>query len=90
MTTAIESAQPGGEVGTSAPRAVVIGVMAGDGVQIGTLLDADAPVSVMLDPLLKVINGRLAELDEPILQAEGVVAGCCAWSTARRCGRTSR
>ncbi|MEZ0385394.1 MULTISPECIES: type VII secretion integral membrane protein EccD [Mycobacteriaceae] len=71
MTTAIEAPQPGGEVATSAPRAVVVGVMAGDGVQIGTLLDADAPVSVMLDPLLKVINNRLAELDEPILQAEG-------------------
>lgn len=71
MTTAIESAQPGGEVAPSAPRAVVVGVMAGEGVQIGTLLDADAPVSVMLDPLLKVINGRLAELDEPTLQAEG-------------------
>lgn len=71
MTTAIEAAQSGGEVATSAPRAVVVGVMAGDGVQIGTLLDADAPVSVMLDPLLKVINGRLAELDEPTLQADG-------------------
>ncbi|MDQ2635550.1 MAG: type VII secretion integral membrane protein EccD [Actinomycetota bacterium] len=71
MTTAIEAPQPGGEVATSAPRAVVVGVMAGDGVQIGTLLDADAPVSVMLDPLLKVINGRLAELDEPTLEADG-------------------
>jgi len=71
MTTAIESAQPGGEVAPSAPRAVVVGIMAGDGVQIGTLLDADAPVSVMLDPLLKVINSRLAELEEPTLQAQG-------------------
>lgn len=71
MTAAIEAAQAGGEVAPSSPRAVVVGVMAGDGVQIGTLLDADAPVSVMLDPLLKVINGRLAELDEPTLQAQG-------------------
>jgi len=71
VTAAIESAQPGGEVAASAPRAVVVGVMAGDGVQIGTLLDADAPVSVMLDPLLKVINGRLAELEESGLKAEG-------------------
>lgn len=69
MTAAIEAAQAGGEV--AAPRSVVVGVMAGDGVQIGTLLDADAPVSVMLDPLLKVINGRLAELEEPTLEAEG-------------------
>lgn len=45
--------------------------MAGDGVQIGTLLDADAPVSVMLDPLLKVVNGRLQELEEPKLEAVG-------------------
>ncbi len=71
MTAAIEAAQAGGEVAPSAPRAVVVGVMAGDGVQIGTLLDADAPLSVMLDPLLKVINGRLQELEEPSLKAEG-------------------
>lgn len=71
MTAAIEAAQQGGEVAQAAPRAVVVGVMAGDGVQIGTLLDADAPVSVMLDALLKVINRRLLELEEPVLQAEG-------------------
>lgn len=71
MTAAIESGQQGGELTPSAPRAVVVGVMAGDGVQIGTLLDADAPVSVMLDPLLKVINGRLQELEEPALESEG-------------------
>lgn len=71
MTTAIESAQPGGEITPSTPRAVVVGIMAGDGVQIGTLLDADAPVSVMLDSLLTVVNARLQELDEPALQAQG-------------------
>lgn len=70
MTAAIESGQVG-EFAPTGPRSVVVGVMAGDGVQIGTLLDADAPVSVMLDPLLKVINGRLAELEEPVLAAEG-------------------
>ncbi|CAJ1497911.1 type VII secretion integral membrane protein EccD [[Mycobacterium] kokjensenii] len=71
MTAAIEGAQAGGELAPSGPRAVVVGVMAGEGIQIGTLLDADAPVSVMLDPLLKVINGRLRELEEPALEAEG-------------------
>lgn len=70
MTTAIESGQSG-DLAASGPRSVVVGVMAGDGVQIGTLLDADAPVSVMLDPLLKVINGRLEELEEPVLQPDG-------------------
>lgn len=72
MTAAIEAAQPGLEVAPpSSPQAVVVGIMAGDGVQIGTLLDGDAPVSVMIDPLLKVINRRLRELEEPTLQAEG-------------------
>jgi type VII secretion integral membrane protein EccD len=78
MTSVVDVAQPGGEVAhpdgeaaASSPRAAVIGVMAGDGVQIGTLLDADAPVSVMIDPLLKVVNSRLRELGEPTLQAQG-------------------
>ncbi|OBI10147.1 type VII secretion integral membrane protein EccD, partial [Mycolicibacter heraklionensis] len=71
MTAAIESGQSGGDLAPSGPRGVVVGVMAGDGVQIGTLLDADAPLSVMLDPLLTVINGRLQELDEPALQPQG-------------------
>ena len=30
--------------GIAQPRAVVVGVMAGEGVQIGVLLDANAPV----------------------------------------------
>lgn len=71
MTAAIEAVQPGGEVAPSSPRAAVVGIIAGDGVQIGTLLDADAPVSVMIDPLLKVINSRLRELGEPTLEARG-------------------
>src|SRR5271166_1354128 len=57
--------------GISQPRAVVVGVMAGEGVQIGVLLDANAPVSVMTDPLLKVINSRLRELGEATLEATG-------------------
>lgn len=71
MTAAIEAAQPGADVAPTSPRAAVVGIMAGDGVQIGTLLDADAPVSVMIDPLLKVINSRLRELGEPTLEAHG-------------------
>lgn len=45
--------------------------MAGQGVQIGVLLDANAPVSVMTDPLLKVVNSRLRELGEAPLEATG-------------------
>ena len=45
--------------------------MAGEGVQIGVLLDANAPVSVMTDPLLKVVNSRLRELGEAQLEASG-------------------
>ncbi|OBF46471.1 type VII secretion integral membrane protein EccD [Mycobacterium sp. 852002-50816_SCH5313054-b] len=57
--------------GIAQPRAVVVGVMAGEGVQIGVLLDANAPVSVMTDPLLKVVNSRLRELGETPLEAAG-------------------
>ena len=70
MTSAIEAA-PGTDIAPMSPRAAVVGIIAGDGVQIGTLLDADAPVSVMIDPLLKVINSRLRELGEPELAAQG-------------------
>jgi type VII secretion integral membrane protein EccD len=49
----------------------VVGIMAGEGVQIGVLLDANAPVSVMTDPLLKVVNSRLRELGETPLEAAG-------------------
>lgn len=45
--------------------------MAGAGVQIGVLLDANAPVSVMTEPLLKVVNSRLRELGETPLTATG-------------------
>ena len=45
--------------------------MAGEGVQIGVLLDANAPVSLMTDPLLKVVNSRLRELGEAPLEATG-------------------
>ena len=71
MTSVVEAAPTGGEVAATSPRAAVIGIIAGDGVQVGMLLDADAPISVMLDPLLKVINGRLQELGETTLTAQG-------------------
>ncbi|ORB73943.1 type VII secretion integral membrane protein EccD [Mycobacterium scrofulaceum] len=70
MTAVVEALQPDVE-GISQPRAVVVGVMAGAGVQIGVLLDANAPVSVMTEPLLKVVNGRLRELGETPLEATG-------------------
>ena len=66
----VEAPQPDIE-GISQPRAVVVGIMAGEGVQIGVLLDANAPVSVMTDPLLKVVNSRLRELGEKPLEATG-------------------
>ena len=89
MTAIAESLQADVE-GISAPRAVVVGIMAGDGVQIGVLLDANAPVSVMTDPLLKVVNGRLRELGEAPLEAGAAAGGLCAWSTAPRCAPPSR
>ncbi|OBH93415.1 type VII secretion integral membrane protein EccD [Mycobacterium scrofulaceum] len=70
MTAVVEALQPDVE-GISQPRAVVVGVMAGAGVQIGVLLDANAPVSVMTEPLLKVVNSRLRELGESPLEATG-------------------
>jgi type VII secretion integral membrane protein EccD len=70
MTAVVEALQPDIE-GISQPRAVVVGIMAGEGVQIGVLLDSNAPVSVMTDPLLKVVNSRLRELGEKSLEATG-------------------
>jgi len=70
MTAVVEAPQTVVE-GISQPRAVVVGIMAGEGVQIGVLLDANAPVSVMTEPLLKVVNGRLRELGESPLEATG-------------------
>jgi len=70
MTAVVEAPQTDIE-GVSQPRAVVVGIMAGEGVQIGVLLDANAPVSVMTDPLLKVVNSRLRELGETPLEATG-------------------
>jgi type VII secretion integral membrane protein EccD len=69
--TAVADALQADIEGISQPRAVVVGVMAGEGVQIGVLLDANAPVSVMTDPLLKVVNSRLRELGETPLEATG-------------------
>ncbi|MGH3635053.1 type VII secretion integral membrane protein EccD [Mycobacterium sp.] len=69
MTVVAEAVQPGAEA-VSAPQAAVVAIMAAD-VQIGVLLDAHAPVSVMIDPLLKVVNTRLRELDVAPLAATG-------------------
>jgi type VII secretion integral membrane protein EccD len=69
--TAVADAPQADIEAISQPRAVVIGIMAGEGVQIGVLLDANAPVSVMTDPLLKVVNSRLRELGEDQLEATG-------------------
>ncbi|MGA7054917.1 MAG: type VII secretion integral membrane protein EccD [Mycobacterium sp.] len=69
--TAVADALQADVEGVSQPRAVVVGIMAGDGVQIGVLLDANAPVSVMTEPLLKVVNSRLRELGETTLEATG-------------------
>jgi type VII secretion integral membrane protein EccD len=69
MTAVVEAAQPGAEA-VSSPRAAVIAIMAAD-VQVGVLLDADAPVSVMIDPLLDVVNTRLQELGVSPLEAKG-------------------
>src|SRR5271167_4414990 len=63
-----QAAQPGTEA-ISSPQSAVIGIIAGEGVQIGVLLDANAPVSVMVDPLLKVVNVRLRELGLAALEA---------------------
>lgn len=70
MTALAESAQSDAEV-VSEPKGAVVGIMAGEGVQIPALLDANAPASVMIEPLLKVVNSRLRELGETPLQAKG-------------------
>src|ERR1700755_738884 len=69
MTAVAEAQQPGTEA-LSSPQSAVIGIIAGEGAQTGVLLDANAPVSVMIDPLLKVINVRLRELGLSALEAK--------------------
>lgn len=69
MTAVAEALQPGTEA-LASPQSAVIGIIAGEGVQIGVLLDANAPVSVMIDPLLKVVNVRLRELGLTALEAK--------------------
>ena len=69
MTAVAEAPQPGTEA-LSTPQSAVIGIIAGEGVQIGVLLDANAPISVMVDPLLKVVNVRLRELGIAALEAK--------------------
>jgi type VII secretion integral membrane protein EccD len=70
MTAVVEVPQPGSEA-VSTSRAAVVSIIAGEGVQIGVLLDAAAPVSVMIDPLLKVVNSRLRELGLAVLDSHG-------------------
>lgn len=69
MTAVVETPQPGAEA-VSTSQAAVVAIMAAD-VQIGVLLDAHAPVSVMIDPLRKVVNTRLRELGVAPLEATG-------------------
>lgn len=70
MTAVVaEALQPGAEA-VATPQAAVVAIMASD-LQIGVLLDANAPVSVMVDPLLKVVNSRLRELGVPTLEPTG-------------------
>jgi type VII secretion integral membrane protein EccD len=69
MTAVAEAPQPGAEA-VASPQSAVIGIIAGDGAQIDVLLDANAPVSVMIDPLLKVVNSRLRELGLATLEAK--------------------
>ncbi|OBA82862.1 type VII secretion integral membrane protein EccD [Mycobacterium sp. 1164966.3] len=69
--TAVADAPHADIEGIAQPRAVVVGIMAGEGVQVGVLLDANAPVSLMTDPLLKVVNSRLRELGEAPLETTG-------------------
>src|SRR3984957_10420435 len=69
--TAVADALQADVEGLSQPRAVVVGIMAGEGVQVGVLLDSNAPVSVMTEPLLKVVNSRLRELGETPLETTG-------------------
>jgi type VII secretion integral membrane protein EccD len=68
--TAVAEAPPPGADAVASSRAAVIGIMAAD-TQIGVLLDAHAPVQVMVEPLLKVINSRLRELGVAPLEATG-------------------
>lgn len=68
--TAVADAPQTDVEGVATPRAVVVGILA-EGSQIGVLLDANAPVSVMTDPLLKVVNSRLRELGEAPLEPAG-------------------
>ncbi|WP_325096788.1 type VII secretion integral membrane protein EccD [Mycolicibacterium vinylchloridicum] len=52
----------------SSTRSALIGVMAGSA-QIGMILDGEAPLSVMVEPLRAVVNDRLVELDEAPLDS---------------------
>jgi type VII secretion integral membrane protein EccD len=79
---------PSGSPATHSPR-VAVGVLAGR-TKIGVVLDAAAPISVQLSPLLRLINGRLRELGEPALVAgeRGRWALCEVDGTALKPGRS--
>jgi len=60
------------------------------GMQTGVILDGVAPISVMIEPLLQIVNDRLTELGEAPLSAEGRGRwALCRW-TAPPCGPRSR
>ncbi len=71
MTATVEETEAGVSAPVASPRATLVGVMTVSGVQIPMVLDADAPLSLMVDPLLKVVGDRLRELAADPLQAEG-------------------
>jgi type VII secretion integral membrane protein EccD len=70
MTATVEAARVETEPAAALPRAAMIGIMAA-GVQTGVILDGVAPISVMIEPLLQVVNDRLTELGEAELSAAG-------------------
>jgi type VII secretion integral membrane protein EccD len=70
MTATVEAARVETEAAAVLPRAAVIGIMAA-GVQTGVILDGAAPISVMIEPLLQIVNDRLTELGEASLSAAG-------------------
>src|ERR1700743_2058238 len=63
-----QAPQPGTEA-ISSPTSAVIGIIAGEGGQIGVLLDANAPASAMVHPLLRVVTVRFRELGLAALEA---------------------
>lgn len=72
MTAAAETTEAAGTSSVpAAPRGTLVGLMTASGVQIPVVLDAQAPLSLMVDPLLSVVNDRLRELGADPLQPAG-------------------